>query len=130
MLLRNFSECAIAEIVTQTPITAAFENKIADSLLQICLNQTRKIARVSLDRYQQWQTWRDRITRNQSADTFSLCFQLQSPENPEQPWILEFQVAAKQDPSVRVPCRIIGDRDRLNKNSYKHNSATTSSNIC
>ncbi|TAF58006.1 MAG: DEAD/DEAH box helicase [Oscillatoriales cyanobacterium] len=103
MLLRHFSECAIAEIVTQTPIPASFENKIADSLLQICLNQTQKIARVSLEEYRQWQTWRDRITRNQSADSFSLCFQLQSPENPEQPWVLEFQVAAKQDPSLRVP---------------------------
>jgi len=102
-LLRHFSECAIAEIVTQTPIPASFENKIADSLLQICLNQTRKIARVSLEQYRQWQTWRDRITRNQSADSFSLCFQLQSPENPEQPWVLEFQVAAKKDPSLRMP---------------------------
>ncbi len=55
-----------------------------------------------LEKYQQWQVWRDRISRTQTATPFYLCFQLQSPEKSEEAWLLEFQVAAKHDPSARV----------------------------
>jgi SNF2 family DNA or RNA helicase len=103
-LLRHFSESLIAEIIAQISIPATFENKISGSLLELCLKQRQAIARTetSLEEYRKWQIWRDRITRDRAADSFSLCFQLQSPEEPDRPWILEFQVAAKTDPSLRV----------------------------
>jgi SNF2 family DNA or RNA helicase len=101
-LLRHFSECLITEIVKHTPIPATFETKISGSLLDLCLNPKR-IAPASLEQYRQWQTWRDRITRNQAVAPFSLCFQLRSPDQPNQDWILEFQVASKKDPSLRMP---------------------------
>lgn len=101
-LLRHFSECLITEIVQQTPVPATFETKISGSLLDFCLNPKRAVP-ATLEQYRQWQTWRDRITRNQFVAPFSLCFQLRSPNQPDQDWILEFQVASKKDPSLRMP---------------------------
>jgi SNF2 family DNA or RNA helicase len=102
-LLQHFSECLLTEIVNQTPIPAAFEHKVSDTLIGVCLNQKMGVTDADLEQYRQWKTWHDRITRNQAADAFSLCFQLQSPEQPQHPWILEFQVASKKDPSLRMP---------------------------
>jgi SNF2 family DNA or RNA helicase len=101
--LRHFSECLITEIVNQTPIPAAYENKVSGTLIDACLHKQQGVAGSNLEEYRQWKTWRDRITRNQAADEFSLCFQLRSPEHPSQPWILDFQVASKTDPSLRIP---------------------------
>ncbi|MCY7284751.1 MAG: DEAD/DEAH box helicase [Cyanobacteria bacterium CAN_BIN43] len=101
-LLRHFSECLITEIVNHTPIPATFQTKISGSLLDLCMNP-KQSAPASLEQYRQWQTWRDRITRNQAGAPFSLCFQLRSPDQPNQNWILEFQVASKKDPSLRMP---------------------------
>jgi SNF2 family DNA or RNA helicase len=102
-LLRHFSDCLITLIVDQTPIPIAYENKVSGTLIDACLHKKQGMRGSSLEEYRQWKTWRDRITRNQAADEFSLCFQLRSPEHPSQPWILEFQVASKQDPSLRIP---------------------------
>jgi SNF2 family DNA or RNA helicase len=106
-LLRHFSECLLAEIVTHTPSTAAFDQQIADSLLYSCLHPNSSglpwVSESGLKNYKQWQAWRDRITRTQSAAPFYLCFRLQEPAKPEDPWQVEFQVAARQDPSHRLP---------------------------
>ena len=40
--------------------------------------------------------------RTQSDQPFYLCFKLQDPAKPEDPWELQFQVAPKSDPSLRV----------------------------
>ncbi|MCU0566560.1 MAG: DEAD/DEAH box helicase [Oculatellaceae cyanobacterium Prado106] len=101
-LLQHFSECLLHQIVTSTAIPATFEKKIFGTLIDDCLHQRRVTTSAGLDQYQQWQTWRDRISRNQAAGSFYLCFQLQSPDRPEQPWTLEFQVAPRQDPSARL----------------------------
>lgn len=103
-LLRHFSECLLRDIVTHTYTTQAFEKTIADSFLYECLHPSDRsgTTAASLDRYKQWQAWRDRIVRTQTDLPFYLCFKLQDPAKPEDPWELQFQVAPKSDPSLRV----------------------------
>jgi hypothetical protein len=103
-LLRHFSECLLTDIVTHTPTTQAYEKTIADSLLSACLRSPGKpwISAEKLEQYQQWQAWRDRIIRTQTEQPFYLCFMLQDPAKPEDPWQLQWQVAPKSDPSLRV----------------------------
>ncbi|HEY9641754.1 MAG TPA: DEAD/DEAH box helicase, partial [Coleofasciculaceae cyanobacterium] len=103
-LLRHFSECLLTEIVTHTPSTAAFDQKIGNTLLHSCLYPASPWTTADgLKLYRQWQSWRDRISRTQTAVPFYLCFQLQAPTKPTDPWTLEFQVAPKSDPSARLP---------------------------
>ncbi len=104
-LLRHFSECLLTEIVRHTPSTAGFDQKIADTLLQTCMSAKGLpfVQNIGLELYQQWQTWRDRIRHTQTAIPFYLCFQLQEPGKPEDPWELQFLVAPKLDQSLRIP---------------------------
>ncbi|MBD1853406.1 DEAD/DEAH box helicase [Cyanobacteria bacterium FACHB-502] len=103
-LLRHFSECLLSDIVTHTPTTQAYEKTIANSLLYYCLHPSGKpwTSADKLEQYKQWQAWRDRIVRTQTEQPFYLCFQLQDPVKPEDPWELQLQVAPKSDPSLRV----------------------------
>jgi SNF2 family DNA or RNA helicase len=101
-LLRHFSDCLLTDILTHTPVTKAFEKEIADSFLARCLNPIAWVPSSGVEQYQQWQAWRDRIVRTQSDQPFYLCFHLQDPPKPDQAWQLQFQVAPKDDPSVRV----------------------------
>jgi len=103
-LLRHFSDCLLTDIVTHTPLTQAVEKTIADSLLYDCWHRSGQpwVMGNRLEQYSQWQTWRDRIVRTQSDQPFYLCFQLQDPAKPEDPWQLQFQVAPKHDPSLRI----------------------------
>ncbi len=106
-LLRHFSECLLVQIVTQTPSSNAFEQKITDTLVYSCLYPDRRdlpwTTQAGWELYQQWQVWRDRISRSQTEAAFYLCFQLQEPAKPEENWQLEFQIASRQDPSLRLP---------------------------
>ncbi len=105
MLLRHFSECLLTEIATHTPSTAGFDQKISETLLHDCLS-ARDLSlgkNVGLELYQQWRTWRDRISHTQTAIPFYLCFQLQEPSQPADSWELQFLVAPRQDPSLRIP---------------------------
>jgi len=103
-LLRHFSECVLHDIVTHTPTTQTYEKTIADSLLYACLHPSAKpwVTEDKLEQYKQWQTWRDRIIRTQTEQPFYLCFQLQDPVKPEDPWQLQLLVAPKSDPSLQV----------------------------
>ncbi|HEY9628895.1 MAG TPA: DEAD/DEAH box helicase [Coleofasciculaceae cyanobacterium] len=103
-LLRHFSDCLLTDIVTHTPTTQAYEKTIADSLLYDCLHRNDQpwTPGTHLELYQQWQVWRDRIVRTQSDLPFYLCFHLQDPLKPNDPWEVQFQVAPKNDPSLRV----------------------------
>lgn len=105
MLLRHFSECLLTEIVTHTPSTAGFDQKISETLLHDCMSANGQSfgKNAGLELYQQWRTWRDHISRTQTAIPFYLCFQLQEPSQPEDSWELQFLVAPKQDPSLQVP---------------------------
>ena len=102
-LLRHFSECLLTDLLTHTPTTQAFEKTIFDSLLYSCLHPGKPLTTAtSLEEYKQWQAWRDRIVRTQSDQPFYLCFKLQDPAKPDDPWELQFQVAPKSDPSLQV----------------------------
>lgn len=101
-LLRHFSECLLTEVVAHTQRTKAFEKTIADSVLADCLDLEVWPQSEGLEQYQQWQAWRDRIVRTQTDQPFYLYFHLQDPVKPSDPWQLQFQVAPKDDPSLKV----------------------------
>ena len=105
-LLHHFCECLITDLVTNIYTTKGFEKTIADSLLEDCLKRanggTYWTSQQALEQYQQWQTWRDRVVSTHTNQSFHLYFQLQEPAEPEDSWFLQFQVAPKHDPSLRV----------------------------
>ena len=105
-LLRHFSECLLSDIITHTPTTATFERQYAGTLLEKCLDTERLrlpgTTDAALEDYQQWQVWRGRINQTQAALPFNLYFQLQAPDKPEEAWFLQFLVAPKSDPSLRL----------------------------
>ncbi len=101
-LLRHFSESLLVNILTHLPTTQLFEKNIADSLLSDCLHGSGKVAKTSMEQFKQWQSWHDRIDRTQSEQSFHLYFKLQDPAESEALWELQFQVAPKADPSLRL----------------------------
>jgi SNF2 family DNA or RNA helicase len=109
-LLRHFSECLLTDVVSKVYRTQAMEKAIADSLIERALmlpgpQPITHPSAASLENYQHWQTWRDRIIRTQSQQPFNLYFQLQDPAKPEDAWQLLFQIAPKQDPSLKISLR-------------------------
>jgi SNF2 family DNA or RNA helicase len=106
-LLRHFSEVVLNDIVTHTPTPQQFVNRIADTLLFGCLHP--KISGVpwtdqkSLAEYRQWQTWRQKIFRSQTANSFDLCFQLHDPLEADSPWQLQLLAGDRHDLSLRLP---------------------------
>lgn len=105
-LLRHFSECWVTQLVTSTPLPQVFAKKTDDSLIDYCLhrgptNPWRGSDEI-LELYQQWQSWRDRISRSETAAPFHIGFKLQEPAKPEDPWQIQFQVAPKHDPSLKL----------------------------
>ncbi|MEM9815973.1 MAG: DEAD/DEAH box helicase [Cyanobacteria bacterium P01_D01_bin.6] len=105
-LLRHFADCLLTDIVTHTYTTQGYEKTIADSVIYACLKQanggTYWTFDDRLEQFKQWQAWRDRIVRTQTDQPFYLYFHLQDPVKPEEPWQLQFQVAPKHDPSLKV----------------------------
>jgi SNF2 family DNA or RNA helicase len=104
-LLHHFSSCLLTEIVTHTAIPQAALKKIEHSLIHDCLYLDLKhpgSSPAQLERYRQWQAWRDRLDHGQGDASFDLYFQLQEPARPEDAWEIQFHVAPKQDPSLRI----------------------------
>jgi SNF2 family DNA or RNA helicase len=105
-LLRHFSDCLLTDIITNTQTTKGYEKTITDSIIYACLKQssggTYWTTEDRLEQFKQWQAWRDRIVRTQTDQPFYLYFHLQDPVQPEEPWQLQFQVAPKHDPSLKV----------------------------
>ena len=105
-LLRHFSECLLTDIVTHTPTTAKFSKQLAGTILEKC-SDFELISRpgtndLAFEEYQQWQRWRYKLTHTQDNIPFYLYFQLQTPNKAEEPWQLQFQVAPKNDPSLKI----------------------------
>jgi hypothetical protein len=96
-LLRHFSESLLQNIVTNTPSTVAFDKQIDDSLIYHCLYPQKSNplkGNDALTEYQQWLTWKSKITRSQNNSSFNLCFQLQSPPSDTiDNWQIQFLVA-------------------------------------
>ncbi len=101
-LLRHFSDYLLNDIVTTTYTTQAYDKSTFGSIIQQCLHQHVSGAPAIFKQYQQWQAWRDRIVRTQSEQPFYLCFQLEEPPKAEDAWQLQFRIAPKTDPSLRV----------------------------
>ncbi|MEM8807506.1 MAG: DEAD/DEAH box helicase [Cyanobacteria bacterium P01_G01_bin.38] len=104
-LLRHFSECFLTELITQTAFPQGFLKKLEDSLVHHCIFPNLKYPWTFpqwQEQYQQWQSWRDRINRSQTAIPFHIYFQLQEPDKAEDAWQILFQVAPKDDPSLRL----------------------------
>ncbi|NEQ97016.1 MAG: DEAD/DEAH box helicase [Cyanothece sp. SIO2G6] len=104
-LLRHFSEYTVNQLVLQTTPPQSYQKKVEGSIIQDCLNTTggnKWISANKLEQYQQWQVWRDRISRSQTGTAFYLCFCLEEPANPDDPWQILFQVAPKSEPSLRI----------------------------
>ncbi len=108
-LLRHFSECVLHEIVTGTPYTAKIESQVSDSFLYGCISSyegkeihSRK-TKEALEEYNKWLIWKKRLTGLSYDMGFHLCFQLiEAPhEDPEQ-WRIEFIIASKKDPSLKM----------------------------
>jgi SNF2 family DNA or RNA helicase len=102
-VLEHFSTYLLTEIIAHTPATLSVEKQIEGSLLNFCWQKSGVKLAGESELYHQWLTWRNRIDHSQGSTNFYLCFHLQEPLQPEKPWILSFQVAAKNDPSRRVP---------------------------
>ncbi|NJR18720.1 MAG: DEAD/DEAH box helicase [Calothrix sp. CSU_2_0] len=105
-LLRHFSESVLNAIVTNTTSTAAFDKRIENSLIYHCLYQQKSNplkGNVAIAEYQQWLSWKSKITRSQNNSSFHLCFQLQSPASEQiDNWQIQFLVSSKQDPSLKL----------------------------
>ena len=103
-LLRHFSEYLLHDLVTHTPSTAAFDKKIDRTILNYCLNSDNPLTgNKHLEEYQQWLPWKQKITRTQNNANFNLCFQLHSAEpDTVDRWQIQFLVADKQDPSLKL----------------------------
>jgi len=104
-LLRHFSECWVGELVRRTTLPQTYLKTVDHSLIEDCLTHSPDYTlgnSSGLERYQQWQGWRDRISRSETAAPFHVYFRLAEPEEPEDPWLIQFQVAPKHDPSLRI----------------------------
>jgi SNF2 family DNA or RNA helicase len=104
-LLRHFSEVILADLIAHTPLVAKFEDQVSGTILEHCLtNSNRPQASAdALEQYQQWLTWKTKITRTQTDSSFTLCFKLHAPpQGHTDPWQLELLVASKHDPSLKV----------------------------
>ncbi len=114
-LLRHASECLLHDVVTGVPTTAKLEQQIAATLLDTCLFPHGHGYRYSysyaspyhptgpsLDEYKEWAAWREGLTAHTTAPV-ALCFRLrEAPPDDVDDWRVEFLVAAKSDPSLKL----------------------------
>ncbi len=139
-LLRHFSESLLNNIVTNTPSTVAFDKQIEDSLIYHCLYQQKcnpLKGNIALNEYQQWLIWKSKITRSQKNSSFNLCFQLQSPPSEDiENWQIQFLVASKQDPSLKLALADYwrmkpknGDLENVQKRRKSSSSPTSNSQL-
>jgi len=106
-LLRHCCEVLLVQLIRQTELPNSFTKTIEGTLVQRSWGNskptTATVAPATLETFQQWQRWRDRITETQTALSFNLYFVLQSPLDAEGDWNLLFQIGAKKDPSLQAP---------------------------
>ncbi|MEM6867900.1 MAG: ATP-dependent helicase, partial [Cyanobacteria bacterium P01_C01_bin.121] len=101
-LLRHCSECLLHDVVTRAPLPQSFYKQIEGSLVYSCLKSAHWTTSTQMSLYKQWRPWRDRVARTQSTVPFYLCFQLESPTDPDDDWRIHFKVAPKAHPSLRI----------------------------
>ncbi|MBE9139940.1 DEAD/DEAH box helicase [Nodosilinea sp. LEGE 07088] len=102
-LLRHFSECWLDDLVRSTAMPQSYVKTVENTLIQDCLqSKAPGKSAAALERYQQWQGWRDRISRSETAAPFHIGFRLQEPATPAASWHIQFLVAPKDDPSLQI----------------------------
>ena len=103
-LLRHFSECVLTDLLLQISIPASFQRKISDSLLDDCLHPdkvTPSGSSAALQRYQQWQGWRQALTMTHGQG-FQLCLQLLEGASQHALWTIRFLAVSQQDLSLKL----------------------------
>ena len=105
-LLRHFSESLLRSLIWNVRTPAAFDKKIAGTLLYECLHPSfswRPNSRPStLKDYKQWAGWRTQLSGKHEDAAFTLGFQLHEAASAHEPWHLDFQIHSKKDPSLRI----------------------------
>ena len=104
-LLRHFAENVLHVMILQASSTAKFEKQVAGTLLYDCLYPHRANIRNDpngLKTYQQWARWRHQLAGQHAAAPFTLGFQLHEAPSAKDPWLLQFLINSKQDPSLRL----------------------------
>lgn len=123
-LLRHFSEYLLQEIVTHTPSSAKFDLSIANTILHSCWHSEPDNplkTNTALEEYKQWSAWKQKLTRNQTAATFELGFQLVEAINEFENWQLQILATSKQDPSFKLSLADYWQLNQKNKkNIYKY----------
>ena len=106
-LLRHFAEITLRGVVTGSGFTAKIDDAVVGSLVYRCLHPLTPVAELAggpLEEYRQWRGWRDKIAQAHTAASFTLCLQLlDAPGDDPDGWQVRFLVAARDDPSLRLP---------------------------
>lgn len=120
-LLRNFSECLLNNLVGETPITQTVSKQFDDSFIYTS-KSSRKRSDVSREIYQQWSSWKDRLSSAQLTAPFYLCFQLQegTAEEPDL-WRIDFVASSKKDPSLKLPLEEYWSLSKAEKKTFHKN---------
>jgi len=106
-LLRHFAENTLRGVVAVSGFTAKIDDAVVGSLVYRCLHPLTPVAELAggpLEEYRQWRGWRDKIAQAHTAASFTLCLQLlDAPSDDPDGWQVRFLVAARDDPSLRLP---------------------------
>lgn len=122
-LLRHFSENFLKVVISATSLPETFTKKIKDSLIYNCIYPeltAKRQSPLTIVQYQLWQAWKQKIVGIQEAAAFYLCFKLQeaSPNDPDN-WRVDFLVASKQDPSLKMTLSDYWNLDEKTKQDTK-----------
>ena len=106
-LLRHFSECVVTELASRFQTTQQLDKQLSQTVLYPCVTPSKltdplEPSEAFLETYETWQAWRNKIQGSYQGLPFNLYLQLISPEDPDDPWPLNFLVSPKADPSLRV----------------------------
>ncbi len=105
-LLRHCAEVLLDQILRHTPLPTTFRRRIEHTLLDACVAPTPgpwQGPEATLDTYQRWCQWRERIVGPPQPAAFTLGFRLdEPPAESETAWALQFVVVPKDDPSQRL----------------------------
>ncbi|MCC5899219.1 MAG: DEAD/DEAH box helicase [Phormidium sp. BM_Day4_Bin.17] len=106
-LLRHFSECIITQLASRFQTTKKLNDQLSKTVLNSCVTPGQILEPLDppeefLETYTTWQAWRNKILQSYQGLPFNLYIQLISPEDPDDPWFLNFLVSPKADPSLRV----------------------------
>ena len=125
-LLRHAADILLFDTVTTVPTTAKLEQQIAGSLLDNCLfpqghtygygsaySYVSRPPGPSLEGYKEWAAWREGLIGAHTAAAFTLCFRLrEAPPDDVDDWQVEFLMASKRDPSLKLSLADYWARDK------------------